>query len=230
MLAMLLFFLPFALGGALPRGPEFWRGSTFFGLIGLAFMLVEIPVIQKMILYLGHPSHAITVVLASMLLGAGIGSLASGRLPARAIPIWGVLLVLAISAANLGFGSLFTATIGWPWLSRMAAAFGIAGVIGFFMGFALPLGMMRFGDASKPWFWAVNGACGVMASVCSLGLSMTFGFERVVWSGVAAYAVALVLLRGPAVEETAAAEPPLRSLEAKRRARGPTTRAKHHAR
>ena len=65
------------------------------------------------------------------------------------------------------------------------------------MGVALPeLGMLKFGDVAKPWFWAVNGACGVTASVCSLGLAMTFGFERVVWGGVAFYVIAAVLLVG----------------------------------
>ena len=193
-LAVVLFFLPFALRGALPRAPGFWRGSFYFALIGVAFMLVEIPVIQKMILYLGHPSHAITVVLASMLLGAGLGSLASERLPIAAVPLWAGLLLLALAAANLGLHGLSVGTIGWPWPARVAIAFAIAGLLGFFMGFALPLGMLRFGDVSKAWFWAVNGACGVMASVCSLGLSMTFGFERVIWIGFALYGVAVLML------------------------------------
>lgn len=204
LLALVLFFMPFLLRSALPRGPQFWRGSAFFGLIGLGFMLVEIPMIQKMILYLGHPSHAITVVLASMLLGAGLGSIASGRLPGRWILWWGALLVAVIAAANLSLGGVFQSTIGWPWLHRVATAFAIAGVMGFFMGFALPLGMVRFGDLSKAWFWAVNGASGVTASVCSLGLAMTFGFERVVWIGAALYALSVALLHGAPVEEGAA--------------------------
>ncbi|HUK65002.1 MAG TPA: hypothetical protein VLV15_16820, partial [Dongiaceae bacterium] len=196
LLAGLLFFLPFALRRALPREPGFWRGSAFFAAIGLGFMLVEIPVIQRMILYLGHPSHAITVVLASMLLGAGLGSLASSRLSGAAILAWGALLVGAIAVANVGLPFLVTATIGWVWPARVLAASGVAAVLGLMMGFALPLGMLRFGDVGKPWFWAVNGACGVMASVCSLGLAMTFGFERVMWWGAGLYVVAVVLLVG----------------------------------
>jgi hypothetical protein len=193
-LAVVLFFLPFALRRVLPRESGFWRGSGYFAAIGLGFMLVEIPVIQRMILYLGHPSHAITVVLASMLLGAGLGSLASGRLRTPAIAVWGAVLVAAIAAANLGIPHLVVATIGWAWPARVLAAAGVAGALGLLMGFALPLGMLRFGDVGKPWFWAVNGACGVMASVCSLGLAMTFGFERVVWCGVALYVIAVLLL------------------------------------
>jgi len=227
-LALVLFFLPFALRGALQRGPRFWRGSIFFALIGLGFMLVEIPVIQKMILYLGHPSHATTVVLASILLGAGLGSAASGRLPLTGFRVWAVALPAVLAGANLVFPHLFSATIGWPWLARAATAFAIAGVMGFLMGFALPLGMLRFGDFNKAWFWAVNGACGVMASVCSLALAMTFGFERVVWLGVALYVMAVVLLASATASARRPAKEP-RAQEAPARPRSRTGAVKRRA-
>jgi hypothetical protein len=66
---------------------------------------------------------------------------------------------------------------------------------GFLMGFAFPAGMLRFGDENKPWFWAVNGATSVLASVGSLGLAMTVGFERVVLAGAVCYLAAAALLR-----------------------------------
>ena len=196
LLAVVLFFLPFAFGKALPRERGFWRGSAYFAAIGFGFMLVELPVIQRMILYLGHPSHAITVVLASMLCGAGLGSILAERLRGRAIVVWAVLLAAVVAAANIGIPHLVTATIGWAWAARVIAASLATGTLGLLMGVALPLGMLKFGDVAKPWFWAVNGACGVTASVCSLGLAMTFGFERVVWGGVVFYAIAAVLLAG----------------------------------
>ena len=192
-LALGLFFLPFALRGALPRGPGFWRGSLYFALIGLGFMLIELPVIQKMVLYLGHPNHAITVVLAGMLVGAGLGSIVSGHIAATAARVWAVLLPLVLAAAILALHRALPATIGLPWITRAVASFALVSLMGFFMGLALPTGMVRFGDASRAWFWAVNGACGVAASVTSLGLSMTFGFERVLWIGVAAYVLAAPL-------------------------------------
>ena len=205
-LAALLFFVPFVFHDAAFRGAGFWRGSAYFAAIGLAFMLVEIPTIQRMILYLGHPSHAITIVLASMLLGAGVGSLASERLKPRRVAVWGATLVLAIAAMNVCLAPLRAATIGWPWAARAGIAFAVAAAVGLPMGFALPLGMVRFGDRARAWFWAVNGACGVAASVCSLGLAMTWGFAGVVWLGVALYAVATLLVLGdPVVEADAGA-------------------------
>lgn len=69
------------------------------------------------------------------------------------------------------------------------------------MGVALPeLGMLKFGDVAKPWFWAVNGAAGVLASVGSLGLAMMLGFERVVMIGAVLYLAAALLLRGKEAE------------------------------
>ena len=71
--ALALFFSPFVLRGALPPAPEFWRGGAYFAAIGLAFMLIEIPTLQRLVLYLGHPSYATTIRLAALLLGAGLG-------------------------------------------------------------------------------------------------------------------------------------------------------------
>ena len=110
---------------------------------------------------------------------------------------WAILLPVALAAVNVAFPAVSAATMGWPWIERAAVAFAIAGLLGAFMGFALPFGMVRFNEASRAWYWAVNGAAGVVASVCSLGLAMTFGFERVVWMGVALYAIAAVALSAP---------------------------------
>jgi hypothetical protein len=64
------------------------------------------------------------------------------------------------------------------------------------LGSFFPLGMLRFGDRNKAWFWAMNGAAGVLATAASLAGAMAFGFSRVAWAGVAAYALAVVLVRG----------------------------------
>jgi hypothetical protein len=191
--ALVLFFLPFVLRQALPRGRAFWRGSLYFGAIGLGFLLVEIPLVQMMVLYLGHPSHAVSVILASMLLGAGAGSLLSERVPLGAVGGWSPALPLILAAGILAIRSVIPATLGAPWLARAAIAGAMASSMGFVMGFAFPLGLRRFGDEAKAWFWAVNGACGVVASVCSVGLSMRFGFERVLWLAVGLYVAAVIL-------------------------------------
>ncbi|HLU38508.1 MAG TPA: hypothetical protein VK081_03930 [Planctomycetota bacterium] len=192
---LVLFFAPFVLARALPRGPAFWRGSAYFAAIGLAFMLIEVPWLQRLVLYVGHPSVAATVTIGALLTGAGLGALHSPRTGLRRWQRAWWLTPLVLAAGNAGMPALFGATLGWSEPARIATAVGLLVPVGFLLGHFLPLGMVRFGDRSKAWYWALNGACGVLASVCSLALAMAFGFAAVAWLGVAAYVVAGLLLQ-----------------------------------
>jgi hypothetical protein len=195
-LAAALFFLPFAWARRVPRGPGFWTGSGYFACIGVAYMLVQAPWIQRFVLYLGHPSRSTTVVLAAMLVGTGAGALTAGRVAPRMAG--GVLAALpvAVAAANLAAGHLFDATLGAPLAARVVAASAIIAPSGFLMGFAFPTGVARFGHASLAWFWAVNGFAGVLASVASLALSMAFGLTAVAYAGALFYVASVLLLAG----------------------------------
>ena len=194
---LVVFFAPFVLTRRLvARGKGFWQGSLFFTSIGIAFMLVEVAWVQRFILYLGHPSHALTVALASLLLGAGLGSMTSVTVGLERAWRFGALLPVVLGVVNLLLGPLFDATLGWALPLRIALAALLLVPSGFLMGFCFPLGMVRFGDESKAWFWALNGASGVLASVGSLALCMEFGFKNVAFFGVAAYLAAWLLLYG----------------------------------
>jgi hypothetical protein len=192
--ALILFLLPFGMARRIPRTPGFWKGSGYFAAIGLAFILIETGFIQRFILYLGHPSHATTVVLTGMLLGAGLGSFAVTRAPARRVRGWGWMLPLL-----LGVITLFGATLGWPFAARILASLCILLPAAFLMGFAFPVGISCFGDEGKAWFWAMNGVSGVLAGVASLALAMTLGFQGVLWVGTIGYLAAWILLRLPPV-------------------------------
>jgi hypothetical protein len=193
-LTLAFFFLPFALAGRLPRGPGFWRGSAYFASIGVGFMLVEAGFVQRFILFLGHPSYATTVVLAALLLGAGAGSLISARVPFSRVAAAAPALPVAVAGVNLLLGPAFAAGLGWPVSARVLVSAAFLVPTGFLMGFAFPLGMVRFGDEGKPWFWAVNGAAGVFATVLSLAVALVAGFRVVVLLGAVAYAAAVALL------------------------------------
>jgi hypothetical protein len=196
LVSIALFFAPFALGRRLPRGPEFWRGSGYFVAIGLAFLFVEVAWVQRLILYVGHPSHATTVGLAALLLGAGIGSSLSQRLGVSRGARLGLLLPVVVAGVNVALSSVFAATLGWPLAARVATSAAWLVPAGVLMGFAFPLGMMRFGDTARPWYWALNGVAGVLASTLSLALSMEIGFSRVAALGAGLYVAAWWLLRG----------------------------------
>ena len=187
---VLLFFLPFVFARRLPRPEGFWRGTGFFAAIGLSFMLIEVPWLQRFVLYLGHPSLAAAVVIGALLLGAGLGSLRSARVDAdRAWRRWW-LPPLLLALGNLGFGPLFLTTLGQSDAVRITVTLVCLLPVGFVLGHYFPLGMQRFGDPAKAWFWAVNGACSVLAGVLSLALAMTFGFTATAWLGVAGYVAA----------------------------------------
>lgn len=201
---VVLFFLPFVLGRWLARGSGFWRGSGYFACIGVAFMLVEVSWLQRFILFLEHPSHATTVVLACLLMGAGAGSLWSSRLSTQRFQRYGWLLALVVAALNLSLPVIFEWALPWPFVLRVVVALVVLVPMAVPMGLFFPLGMRRFGDRHKAWFWAVNGAFGVLASVVSLGLAIELGFARLTWIGVTAYALAWLLVRGAEAEEPGA--------------------------
>jgi hypothetical protein len=197
-LTLILFFSPFVLSRWRPRRGEFWRGSVYFACIGMAFMLVEIPLLHRFILFLGHPSYATTVVLGSLLLGASVGSLVSSRLGVAWLRRWGMVVPALVATVNLLLPAIIEMNLGWELPARVGVAAVLLGPSGFLFGLFFPLGMLRFGDENKAWYWAMNGACSVIASVLSVALAMAFGYALVVWVGVACYALAIPLLRGAA--------------------------------
>jgi hypothetical protein len=201
-LALGLFLAPFAILRH-RRHAGFWRGSAYFFAIGTGFMLVEAPWIQRFVLHLGHPSYATTVVLATLLLAAGLGSAAAARIDPTRLRRAAPALPVLLAAVNLGLGPVLGSTLGAPLVLRVAVAVLLLAPAGFLMGFAFPAGMLRFGDADKAWYWAMNGVAGVTASVLALALCMALGLERTAFVGVLAYVVAWLLWRS----DTAAKAP-----------------------
>lgn len=198
--ALLLFFLPFltVLTGRRGGGSraDLWRGNLFFAAIGAGFMLLENSLLQRFVLYLGHPSYAMTVILSAMLLGMGIGSWLSMRVGIARLRRGGGLVPLAILALTLGLPGLFQGTLGLPEALRIALSFAVLLPLGAILGLFFPLGMVRFGDRHKAWFWAINGFFGVAASVFSLALSMAVGFTMVGVVSAVVYGLAWLALLG----------------------------------
>jgi hypothetical protein len=203
-LTAVLFFTPFLFGDRMKRTPGLWYASGYFLCIGLAFMLVEVPWMQRFVLYLGHPSYASTVVLTSLLLGAGLGSTVASRVGMQTVRRWGLCLPVVLLGVNLGLFALFEATLGLPFLVRVAISGAVLVPTGFLMGFAFPLGMANYAQEHRPWLWAINGAASVLASVFSLALSIEVGFLLATTFGIAFYVAAYLLLvfrSGPALPE-----------------------------
>jgi hypothetical protein len=201
LVTLALFFAPFLLAERIERYPFFWRGSSYFVAIGLGFMLVEIPFLQKFILHLGHPSYATTVVLSAILLASGLGSAAAAKLPAARLHRIRFLLPAIVMATSLLAVPICAATLGSSLGVRIAVGFALMCPLGFVLGFAFPTGMIRFGDGNRAWFWAMNGAASVMASVSTVALAAYAGLSGVMWMGAVCYLAACALLPHPRAKQ-----------------------------
>jgi hypothetical protein len=195
-LALALFAIPLAFARRRGGVGDMVQGGTYFGLIGLAFMFVEGPWLQRFILYLGHPSYAAGVVLASLLFAAGSGSLVASRVGSARLR-WALLaLPVVVAVSNLGMAPVFDATVGAPFGLRVLASIALLAPAGFLMGMALPAGMMRFSQANRAGFWAMNGIASVVGTVLALALAMSWGLQAVAFAGAGVYLLASLTMLG----------------------------------
>lgn len=204
-LGLALVLLPpawLAAAGRRPRAPGGPWFPLYFAGIGLAFMFVEIGTIQRLSLFLGHPTYGFTVALFGFLTASGLGSLASGPARERLGPEreWLALgtLVLVLAAGVPGGALLLSsaASAGIP--VKILLALGLIAPPAFLMGFAFPMGMERAhacGEGRTAWFWAINGALSVVASVLAAACSLGWGIAATLWAGTALYAVTALLYR-----------------------------------
>lgn len=193
-LAFVLLPLPLVARGALPRSPHWPRSTAFFACLGVAFMFVEIPLLQRLALYLGHPSYSTTVVLGALLVGAGVGSSLAAKIPQARRRLASLLVPLVVAAIVFPLLWLARETTGLPFAFRVAISVSMLALAGLMMGLPFPLGMAHFDDRDRSWYWAINGATSVFASVLAIVIALLAGFTIVLCAAVAAYLVAALTL------------------------------------
>jgi hypothetical protein len=166
---------------------------AYFGLIGLGFLFVEIPLAQRFILFLGQPVYGLTIVLFSLLFFSGLGSLVSGRLPYRTAL---VALVVVVLTYPLLLPRLFDLFLGGTFELRLLVATAALAPLGFLLGVPFPRGVAWLERRARdliPWAWGVNGAASVAASVGAALLALSFGFSWVLMAGAFCYGGALAV-------------------------------------
>lgn len=171
---------------------------AYFACLGAGFMLIEVALLQKFILFLGHPVYALTVVLFSLLCFSGLGSWASRRMGERLLPrvLLGVAVIGVVYVGTLSpiFYSLVTLPIAW----RVLITGALLAPGAFLMGMPMPLGLRLLAGRGAhliPWAWGVNGAMSVTASVLALSIALATGFNQALLAGVVAYLAALLVIR-----------------------------------
>jgi spermidine synthase len=187
----------------LALSPETRSGRSlhvlYFVAIGLGYIMVEIALIQRFVLFLGYPTYALTVVVFLMLLSSGAGSLASRRWfsePAR-VGVAIVFIVAALAIYLFALPRLIDAMIGLPFGAKLLMSGLLLIPLGFAMGMPFPSGLRALADShhgAVEWAWAMNAGASVLGSVLAIVVAIQFGLTATHACGAAAYIGAMLLL------------------------------------
>ncbi len=200
-LSLVLLAVPLWWRGRRPnedRQPSTFNALLYFFLIGLSFMLLEITLMQRFILFLGHPVYALTFVLAVLLIGAGSGSfcadfLAGGR--RRPWPIFAAISCLSVIYA-VALPGVFKAALSLGLTAKIGIGFTLIFPLGFLLGIPFPAAisrLSRIGSKSQiGWAWAANGCASVIGPILAVLLAIDFGFTTVMLAASVGYAGAYV--------------------------------------
>jgi hypothetical protein len=172
-----------------------WKALLYFTFLGIGFMFVEIPLIQKSILYLGHPIVAFTVIVFTILvfssLGSAMASVSRIQSQRLLISLAGLALIIPLFQEQLN-----NATLGWSLVYRTLLTMVPLAPLAIAMGLPFPLGIIWLEKKQPglvPWVWAVNGSTSVVASVLAAILALTYGFRFVQFAGAMMYFGAILV-------------------------------------
>jgi spermidine synthase len=210
--ALILVMPPLVLGTRLPRHPGVIRFLLYFLFIGTGYILIEVGLIQKFVLFLGHPTYALTVVIFSLLTSSGLGSFASRRLlgsdEGRLIKALGCVALLAALLAFLVSG-LLSSLVWMPLAFKIVLTVALLTPLGFVMGMPFPTALRRLERMHAPsvrWAWSLNAAASVMGSVGALVCGIYLGLIQTLVIGGLFYLAALAVVARVSTTEIPAPE------------------------
>ncbi len=197
---VILVLPPLVLGTRLPRERSVRSFLLYFLAIGAGYILIEVALIQKFVLFLGHPTYALTVVIFSMLVSSGLGSFLSRKLVNDRNSR--LVAVLAVAAALVGLLAaivqpVLSAGVGLPLAVRTIATVLLIAPAGFVMGIPFPTGLRLLEKRHEPsvrWAWSLNAAASVLGSVAALVLALYVGLVGTMLIGGGLYLCALVVV------------------------------------
>jgi len=182
------------------------RAVVFFPCLGLGFLFIEICMIEKASLWLNDRTTGFAIVLTTMLLFSGLGSMLADRFRTRqhrAMTVAGAFVVIWVLAAILWLDTLIMYCLSDPPLRKVAILVAILAPVSIALGMPFPLGLGRTGDTGYlPWAWGLNGAFSVVATPLANLLAREYGYSRVLLIGAFLYALAIIAF--PAIRKTKA--------------------------
>ena len=196
--------LPLILRSRRSGGPAqdrvLWSGAIYFSLIGAGFMFVEMGLIQRLSVFLGHPVYGLGILLFTIIASAGIGSYISDRLPLTRAPwiiVYPIGVALMILAMRFLLPFLGSSMASSPTITRIIVSIAVITPLGLLMGVCFPTGM-RLVRASRgaetPWYWALNGMFGVLCSALAVFVSIYVSISTSLYIGLACYIAILLTL------------------------------------
>lgn len=170
----------------------------YFSMLGLGFMFVEVTLIQKHILILENPVYSLSLVLTTILISSGTGSMLSMRFNRLRRPLTLLLLSCLVLIYSLIQPLLFKQII--PYSITMKALISILTMVplGLLMGIPFPMGIRLIGQRNAsliPWAWATNAFLSVLAPVITIMFATVIGFKSILWLGSITYLIAYAGLR-----------------------------------
>lgn len=197
----LILVLPrLVLGSRLPKQKNVVKFLWYFLCLGAGYILVQVALIQKFVLLLGHPTYALTVIVFSMLVASGAGSYLSGRVVAgNDTRLVYVLAAVALFVGILAFvaAPLVTAAAGWPLAAKLFLTTLAVAPAALLMGMPFPSGLRRLEKRHAPsvrWAWSLNAAASVLGSASAIFLAIYIGLRSTLLVGAALYVCALVVI------------------------------------
>jgi len=198
---VLLFIVGPLLASRSRPGPGWAPWLAYFAALGAGFMLLEVAVLQRFVLLLGHPVYSLTVTLFSLLLGTGLGSLVSRRVDGDRVQRVTVRALIAIIVATVtavfALPALIDVAIPASLATRMVVAVAVLMPLGVLLGMALPGGMRLLSTSRQDivaWAWGINGAFSVVGATLAVFIAMNWGFSVTLLAGALVYAGAAATL------------------------------------
>ncbi len=194
---LFIILIPGIGSGRALRGKGTWRVILYFACLGLGYMMIELYLIQKLVFFLAEPIFSLSIVITSLLVISGLGSLFSKRfLENRTliVRIAGAGIIASVAFYLFGLQPLLSLflDIGFPLKVLLSVA--CIAPAAFFLGIPFPTGLSAVTEKRPPllpWAWGVNGALSVAGSVLPRVVSVSFGFGTVLIAAALLYVIAV---------------------------------------
>lgn len=177
------------------KDPFIQAGTLYFLLIGLGFMFAEISLLQALGVFLGHPIYGLSVVLFSLIISAGLGSLISEKLSLNTLPrqlLWCALTCGYVILLSIYLFDIFFIFSEVDMATRIIVGIAVILPAGVLMGFGFPTGLSlteKFDTRATSWFWGINGAAGVLGSSLAIAFNISLGIDKTLLIASACYAL-----------------------------------------